>query len=128
MGADMTVNGIDEVLGWAEKTGNNVSKAINPALLAGAEPILTELQHTTAYVDRSGRLRKSMKVSKVKTRGGRKFVWVGDVDAEAQYAWPLERGSSRAKAHPFMRPAFERKKAEAYQIMRDKLKEALSEE
>jgi HK97 gp10 family phage protein len=135
MGADMTLSGTDELIAWAERTGQRVRDAAGPALLAGAEPILEELQHTTDFVDRTGRLRKSMKISKVKNANiagnttmnfqGNVHVWVGDVDAEAQYAWPLERGSSRAKAHPFMRPAFERRKDEAYQRIRVKVKEAI---
>lgn len=125
MSAEMELTGMDEILKWAEETGSRVSKAINPALTAGAEPILTELQHTSAFADRTGKLRKSFKVSKVKKKNGKSFVWVGDVDAEAPYTWPLERGTSRIKPHPFMRPAFERQKDNANQIMRDKIKEAI---
>ncbi len=125
MSADMELTGLDEVLKWAEETGERVSTVIDPALKAAAEPMLTEMQHTSAFVDRTGDLRKSFKISRVIKKRDQSSIWVGDVDAEVPYAWPLERGTSRFVAHPFMRPAFERQKESAYQIMREKIKEAI---
>lgn len=125
MGADIELTGMDELLKWADETGNKINSVVGSALQAGAEPILEELQHTSAFVDRSGKLRESFKISKIKTSGDQKFVWVGDVDGIAKYAWPLERGTSRMKAHPFMRPAFERQKGNANRIMMEKIKEAI---
>ena len=125
MGVDIELTGMDDLMKWAEETGRKVSSIAGPALLAGAEPILGEMQHTSAFTDQTGTLRKSLKISKVKTKSGQKFVWVGDVDGVAKYAWPLERGTSRMKAHPFMRPAFERQKGTAQQIITEKIKEAI---
>jgi len=125
MGADMELTGLDEILKWAEETSERVSMVIDPALKAAAEPMLSELQHTSAFADKTGKLRKSFKISKVRKKKDQASIWVGDVDGDVPYAWPLERGTSRFVAHPFMRPAFERQKENAYQIMREKIKEAI---
>lgn len=101
---------MDGVIEWFERTGNSVNKAIDPALEAGAEPVLAEIKATTAYKDKSGLLRKSQKIGKAKTVKGRRVIRIGDVDGKAPHAHLLEYGTSKMSAHPFMRPAFEKTK------------------
>jgi HK97 gp10 family phage protein len=126
MAASASLENISDIINELGLMGSNIGKIENEALTSCAQPILEELQNTTDFIDRSGNLRRSFKISKVKKQKGIPAVWIGDIDGNAMYAWPLERGSSRAKAHPFMRPAFERKKDESYRILREKLEEALS--
>ena len=51
MSAELEFIGMDEILKWAEETGEKVRSVIDPALKAAAEPILSEMQHTTAFKD-----------------------------------------------------------------------------
>jgi HK97 gp10 family phage protein len=126
MGADIELTGMGDLIDKLDLMVANSKQVIDETLKAAAAPILADAQQTTAFHDRSGRLRKSLKISKVKSgKNSRKLVWVGDVDAKAQYSWYVEYGHSNVRAHPFMGPAFERHKEEAYRIIKEKLTEAL---
>lgn len=126
MGAELDFSGMGELIDELDRMVDNTNKVLNDALKAGAEPILKEMKSTTAFEDKSGGLRKSLKVGKVKTSKTRgKYVQIGDVDRKAPHSWYLEYGTSKMKARPFMAPALERRKEEAQEIIKDKLKEAL---
>lgn len=124
MSCEIDLDGIDEVLAKLEELGSKGSKAINRALESGAEPILQAMKSTDMFDDRSGDLRESIKVSKVKTRKSGKYIWIGDVDRMANYSWYVEFGSSKKEARPFLRDAWNRKKKEA----QDRIKEGLRKE
>lgn len=118
--------GMDELLDTVEKLGKQGTKAMNKALEAGAEPVLSEIQSTTQFKDRTGKLRKAQKISKVRKTKKGKSIWVGDVDGEAKYGWIVEYGNSKQHARPFMREAWNRKKAEAQARIKETLAEELS--
>ena len=80
---------------------------------------------------RSGDLRRALKIGNVKSSRKRgKYITIGVKHSEkgAYYANPVEHGHGGpgpAPAHPFVRPAFDVRKDEAYQIMKNILKDEL---
>ena len=143
MSADVNLEGIGELVDTLELEVANATKVEGEALQAAAQPILTEAQKTTAFIDRSGKLRDSLKVGKTKvglglgrSKSSSKYVLVGSFDKHVAYAKEVEYGHSVVKgkrgsevgyaaAHPFLEPAFLHHKNEAVEIIRKKLTEAL---
>ena len=129
MGANLSMAGMGELRDWLELAVSNADEVQVQALQEAAEPILAEAQQTTAFIDRTGDLRKSLRISKVvKKRAGYRVIKVycartgGDYEANL-----VEFGHSGkyATAHPFMAPAYERHESEAMQIITDRMREAL---
>jgi HK97 gp10 family phage protein len=125
MAIDFNLSGVSDLVEELDRMTVNSALVIDEALKLAAEPILADARQTTAFVDRSGKLRKSLVVSKVKIKNGQKFILAGAFDADVFYARMVEFGTSKAKPHPFLMPAFERHKEKAYEIIRLKLQEAL---
>ena len=147
MGVDVELSGMSNLIEKLEATNGRFNTVENKALKAGAQPMLEDMKSTNAFKDQTGNLRKSLKISGIKRSGGRKFVWVGDVDAECRYSWWVEFGHSLeqskknmsakdkragkldkvtyAPARPFVAPAFERHKREAIEIIKAELRQAI---
>lgn len=123
MGVDMELSGISDLKDVLERMVDNVTAVENDALQAAAEPILSEAKQTTAFHDRSGKLRKSLSISNFKIKG--KYVLVGALGKNVFYSRMVEFGTSKAMPHPFLMPAFEHHREEAYEIIKQKLTEAL---
>lgn len=124
---ELDLVGMDELMKKLNELGQKGTKAINKALAKGSEPILQNMKNTDAFDDRSGRLRDSLKVSKVKTRKNVKFVWIGDVDREAIWGWYIENGTSKHVATPFMRPAWREEKEKALKIIKEEMTNAFKD-
>jgi len=130
MGASISMTGMQELLSMIEQSDLNVKEIEEEALQAAAVPILRDAQQTTAFIDRSGKLRDSLKISKVvKKRTGYRVikVYCARSNGGTYEANLVEFGHSgnTAGAHPFMAPAFENNQAEAVDIVISKLREAL---
>lgn len=125
MGADIDLEGISDLLDTLSLYGANVNAATNDALKAAATPILKEAQETTAFHDRTGKLRKSLKLSRV-TGNKYQYKYIR-VFTDSPHAHLVEFGHSgnTAPAHPFLDPAYEHHKEEAQEIIKAKLREAL---
>ena len=127
--------GISDLLDEADQMGINITSVSNEALQEAAQPILEEAQKTSAFADRTGKLRKSLTVSKVKmglgsggTRSHR-YILVGSFADDVQYAKDVEYGhggDTFAPAHPFLEPAFNHHRDEAEALIAAKLREALN--
>ncbi|URZ06770.1 hypothetical protein CLROS_021030 [Clostridium felsineum] len=115
----MELEGFDSLMQKLESMGKVGNKIYNEALTKSAEPILDDIQSTNAFKDKSGKLRKSFKISKVKKNKEGKFVWVGDVDGVVKYSWYVEH------KHPYMRPAFEKRKKEIFENIKKYVQEGL---
>jgi HK97 gp10 family phage protein len=126
MGVDISLVGMGDLIDELERMGANISKVEGDALRAGAAPILSEAQQTTAFHDRTGDLRKSLSLSGIKSQKGMRYILAGSFDKKVFYGRPVEFGTSKSAPHPFLAPAFERHKAEAQEIIANKLREALS--
>lgn len=103
----------------------NASKVENDALKEAMEPIVEDAKQTTAFHDRTRKLRKSLAVGKVQITKGRKFILGGVFDQTVFYGRMVEFGTSRAAARPFLGPAFERRQKEAVEIIANRIREAL---
>lgn len=102
---------------------------VDGALIAGAEPIKEEMKRITPPVSRSGKLKNAIKVGGVRTSKNGRTVTVGihrrDIDLSdkngAYYPAFVEYGHGGprpAPPHPFIRPAFDLKKDEAWSIVK----------
>ena len=128
MSADLEISGMQELLDKVQELGKKATKIQNQALLKAAQPILDDAVQTTTFTDRTGRLRKSLKISRPKSKGDTKYVLVGidkgDI-SEVFYSKFHEFGSSHEPARPFLAPAYERHKKEALEIIKNELRMAL---
>jgi HK97 gp10 family phage protein len=126
MGIDVDLTGLGDLLDEVDLMVAKPTKAVGEILNRAGQPILRDLQTTTAFEDKSGKLRGSFKISKLRdTRAGKKLVWVGDVDREALHGWLLEYGTSKMPARPFLEPAVVRNEDEVFDIMTEGLREVL---
>ena len=119
--------GMDKLINTLSEMGRKGTLAMTKALEKGAEPILENMKNTDMFDDRTGDLRKSLKISKVKTRKSGKYIWIGDIDREAPYEWYVENGTSDKEARPFMRTAYREEKAKALSIIREEMSSAVKD-
>ena len=94
---------------------------------AGQE-IVDEAKTTSAFHDRSGKLRRGLKVSGVRSKKGHKYVFAGiqkGDNSEIFYGSFLEFGTSKMAARPFLGPAYESKKREAEKVIKEELRKGL---
>lgn len=125
MGIEVELKGIGELVDELERMEIKADKIISDTLKSAAQPVLKDAQATTVFKDRSGKLRRSLKVSAVRREKDKKYVLVGSFEKEAFYGVFVEYGTSKMAARPFLQPALERNKNEVTAIIAEKLKEAL---
>jgi len=117
----VSVRGDDELVrklqGLARKATPAQARA---ALMAGALPIQTAAAQK-APVD-TGTLRRSIHTEAAETRGGA----VARVGTNVEYALAQEFGTSRMRAHPYLRPAYDEQKSAALKEMHRALQEMVS--
>ena len=114
-------------------SGENGSRACSWILQNAAQPVLEQMLHNASSDPKiiTGALHGSIRTHSVrKSRSGGKYITIGVKHSEkgAYYANPVEKGHggpAPAPAHPFVRPAFDVRKDEAYQIMKKILKDEL---
>lgn len=126
--ADIELTGVDEILNKLQQIGTNISRLENKALKNAAEPVLEDAKVTNAFNDRSGRLRKGLKISNIKNKEGMKYVLVGvdrSDNSKIFYGKFLEFGTSKISARPFLQPAYEKNKDNIQQTIAKTLKEGL---
>ena len=107
---------------------------VSRALEAGAVPIEQQMLHNASTDPKiiTGDLHDSIRTGNVgKKRGGGKRITIGVhyKDKGAFYANPLEfghGGPAPAPAHPFVRPAFDTRVEEAYDAIKQVLRDELS--
>lgn len=107
---------------------------VNRALQAGAAPIEEQMLHNASTDPKiiTGDLHDSIRTGTVKkNQGGGKRITIGVHHSErgAYYANPVEfghGGPAPAPAHPFVRPAFDVKADEAFEAMKQALRDELT--
>lgn len=125
MSTEFEVEGLDSILRTLENMGKDGSIIEDKSLIEAVQPILEDEQNTNMFKDRTGKLRKALKVSKVKKSKGLKVVWIGDVDKKANYSWYIEWGDSKRAPRPFMRQAYDNNKNTIYQNLKKSIEENL---
>ena len=127
-GTEISLEGVDEIISRLNAMNVNMNKLANDALRAAAVPVLEDAKTTSAFVDRTGKLRRMLSMSPVRTKEGMKYILVG-VDkgdiSEIYYAKFIEWGTSRMSARPFLDPAYQHNKYKVLRIIKEKLKEGL---
>lgn len=125
MGASIDFSGLGNLVEELELKVNNASAVENAALKAAAQPILEEAQNTTAFIDHSGKLRDSLKMSSIKKVNGVKTIQDYSSDPVAHLVEYGHGGPAPAAPHPFLEPAYNHHAAEAKEIIKQMLAEAL---
>jgi len=126
--ADIELEGVDEILNRLQQIGNNISRLENRALKNAAQPVLDDAKSSNSFNDRSGNLRKGLKISNIKNKEGVKYVLVGvdkSDNSKIYYGKFLEFGTSKMSAKPFMQPAYEKNKDNIQKTIAETLKEGL---
>ena len=131
----MELQGFDNLRDDLTNMASNLEfgQGVNRALQEGAKPIEEQMLHNAASDPKiiTGALHGSIRAHNVrKSRSGGKYITICVKHSEkgAYYANPVEHGHGGpgpAPAHPFVRPAFDVRKDEAYQIMKNILKDEL---
>lgn len=114
----------------ADGAGAPVARRI---LEAAAQPIHQQMKANTSKDPKiiTGVLNRSVRIGPVKKRrksGKSITIGVHRKEEGAYYATPVEYGHggpAPAPAHPFIRPAYDTRADEAYEIIRDGLRDAI---
>ncbi|NFJ83905.1 HK97 gp10 family phage protein [Clostridium botulinum] len=125
--ASMELDGMDNVIRKIEDMGKAGTRIENKALKKAGELIVEEAKNNVPF--RKGKLKEGLKVSGVRKKNGNKFVLAGiqkGDNSKIFYGKFLEFGTSKMKARPFMGPAYESKKEEAKEIIKQELRNALN--
>ncbi|HDK7182949.1 TPA: HK97 gp10 family phage protein [Clostridium botulinum] len=124
--ASMELGGMDELIRKIEDIGKAGTRIENAALKKAGELIVEEAKNNVPV--KTEKLKKGLKVSGVHKKNGNKFVLAGIQKGDNSrifYGKFLEFGTSKMKAQPFMGQAYESKKEEAKEIIKQELKNAL---
>lgn len=74
---EMELVGVDELIKQIEELGRKGARVENKALKKAGQVIVDEAKATTAFHDKSGKLRRGLKVSGVRTKKGNKYILAG---------------------------------------------------
>jgi HK97 gp10 family phage protein len=113
------------------RSGESGGAAANWILETAAQPLLDQMiqNASTDPRPRSGKLRGALRIKKAsRRRGARVTVGVHAAEGGAPYANPVEYGHGGphpAPPHPFVRPAFDARGEEAYELLKEQLRAAL---
>lgn len=122
----MELTGLDELIKKLEDMGKAGEKIENKALKRAGKVILDEAKENVPF--RKGKLKEGLKLSGIKRKGTRKYLLVGiqkNDNSKIFYGKFLEFGTSKMAAKPFMEPAYQNKKEEAKEIIKQELKQGL---
>ena len=116
------LDGVESVVRELEELGTAGKRIENAALTKAGETVKTSIQSETP--SRTGTLKGSIAVSKVKTKEGTRYVEVGPTK-KGWYGKFLEFGTKKMKANPFMTRGYEKSKKSAVDIIKSELKNGL---
>nr|WP_207794467.1 HK97-gp10 family putative phage morphogenesis protein [Clostridium botulinum] len=122
----MELDGMDNLIRKIEDIGKAGTRIENKALKKAGELIVEEAKNNVPF--RKGKLKEGLKVSGVRKKNGNKFVLAGiqkGDNSKIFYGKFLEFGTSKMKARPFMGPAYESKKEEAKEVIKEELRKGL---
>ncbi len=120
--ADMKLEGMENLLSEIEKLGKIGSRIENKALREAGDVVKEAIQKETPI--RSGKLKESINVSRVKNKDGAKRVEVGP-NKDVFYSRFVEFGTVKMKANPFMARGYEVSKENAMETIEKNLKKGL---
>ena len=130
----MTITGMSELANDLADMARRVSSTssttvISSILNEAAQPVYEAAQRFAP--ERSGKLKAALKIGKLQRRkGGGYYIKIGShKEDDAFYASFVEFGHGGphpAPPHPFLRPAYDTTKEQAYAIIRERLGQEIS--
>jgi len=123
MANEIELVGMDNLLNQIERMGKEGTKIEKQALKKGGEVMKTSAK-SEAPRD-TEKLIDSIKVSPIKKKNNTHYVWVGDVDREAEYGWYHESGTSKMSANPWLTRAYDKAKNEVRETIENEIKRGL---
>lgn len=128
--AKLEVEGLDELLAKLEFMGKEGINIADTALINAVQPILADMKSTNAFKDRTGELRKNLKISKTKKNKYGKYVLVGidkGDNSKIFYAKFIEWGTSKRPPRAFMQPALIKNKGQVMENLKKEIIKSLSD-
>lgn len=120
----------DEIQKMADEFADGGGEGVSAMVKAGAEPILQQAKANAPVSPGGGTLRDSLKTV-IKKRGSRTKARIGaQKGGKGFYATFVEYGHGGphpAPAHPFLAPAYDAKSEEAYETIKNALKQKLGQ-
>jgi HK97 gp10 family phage protein len=118
------IEGLDEVIKLVAELGDAAAEALDKAAKAGAEIVLSAAKQKVP-VD-TGELRDSLILKKSRTRKPniRSQYYVTKKSGAEHFA-PVELGTSKMKAQPFLRPAIDENKRNIAKTVNDEMLRAV---
>lgn len=120
--SNFQLNGVEDLLRELDKLGHKKTRLENKALKKAGEEIKEAIKSEAPV--RTGTLKKSITVSRVKTKEGVKRVEVGP-NKDGWYGAFVNFGTVKMKANPFMDRGYEKSKQDALDILRHELRKGL---
>lgn len=117
---------MEQLIRKIEDMGKAGARVENEALKKAGEVILNEAKNNAPQ--KTGKLKEGLKVSSVRKKNDNKYVLVGIQKGDNSnifYGKFLEFGTSKMPAKPFMAPAYESKKEEVKEIIKEELRRGL---
>ncbi len=137
----LEIQGMDELKKDIQRLADGLTdeQAVSAALKAGAQPIFRQMKQNASTDPKklTGNLYRSIRIGRVSERKprGKRGAWrritIGTHKAEAKLAPHAHLvefghgGPAPAPEHPFVRPAYDLRNGEAFEIIRAKLNEAI---
>ena len=120
--ADVKLEGMEELLTEMNKLGEAGEKIEKTVLVKAGKKVQEAIIKEAPQ--RSGKLKKSIKVSRIKRLDGASFIEVYPSGA-AYYSKFLEFGTSKMKADPFMSRGYEASKDEVENLIAEEIRKGL---
>lgn len=116
----------------ALRTDERGGATVNRILEAAAQPVLEQMiqNASTDPHPRSGTLRSALRIKKGSRRRGARVTIGVHAESGAAYGVPVEFGHGGphpAPPHPFVRPAFDARAEESYELLKQRLRTALDQ-
>jgi HK97 gp10 family phage protein len=116
------VTGLDDLLQKLDQIVDKVDGVIDNALNDVGDNLLNKMKSTSAFSDKTGKLRRSIKKSEIIGEGTSKNIYVG---ANSPHAHLVEFGTSKMSAKPFIEPAYLQTKKENEKIIENHIRKAV---
>lgn len=120
--ANVEIEGMDNLLNELEKLGEAGEKIEKIALVKAGDKVKEAI--VAEAPNRTGALKRGIKVSKLKRVDGGSFVEVYP-SKDVYYSAFLEFGTTKMKANPFMSRGYEGSKEEAERVIEEEIKKGL---
>jgi len=118
------IEGMDEVIKQMEEMGDAATEVLDKASKAGADIVLFEAKQRVP-VD-TGRLKESLILKKSKLKKAHiKSQYYVTKKGRVKYFAPVELGTSKMKAQPFLRPAVDKNMRKVARTINEEILQAI---